>query len=612
MKTFFSTLFHWLDGLRRILINLFFLLVLSLIIVAMMAERPTVPEQAALIVNPTGMIVEELEMPSSDSLLSRIEMASAHQTQMHDLIQAIRSAARDNRIRLMVLKLDEMDAAALPKLQEIRSAIEHFRTTGKQVVAIGPNYTQSQYYLAATADQVFLDPMGVVALEGFSVYRNYIQEALAKLHINVRLFRAGEYKSAAEPLVRNNMSEADRAANRALLTTLWTAYKRGLGEMRGIDGERLQQVLDKPSSFLAAHHGNISELARAEKLVDALASQSEIQGYIAGLLGHGDNYPAIEFRNYLRIVNGGQAVEHENQVAVIATSGMILDGEQPPGTVGSLTMAEKIKRARTDDKIKAVVLRIDSPGGSAAASEAVRSEILRLKQSGKPVVASMGSMAASGGYWIAAAADEIWAAPTTITGSIGVFGVLADFEQGLRKLGVHTDGLGTTTVAGGVRADRQLPPELAKVMQLAIEHVYDRFLNVVSEGRKMETEEVRKVAEGRVWTGVDAKRLGLVDHLGGFDAAIDAAAKRAGLGKDYGRVWILPPQSLENFILEQIFGSADTYLAGLGRDIGVRLLSQMGLADSRPLMENMGQLSRIIGLSARQPGVFAACDLRVE
>ena len=612
MKTFFSTLFRWLDSLRKILVNGLFLLVLLLLFAVLMAERPTVPGQSALIVNPTGRVVEELELPSSDSLFARINMTSAHQTNMHDLIQAIRAAARDSRIRLLVLKLDEMEDAALPKLQEMRRAIEHFRTTGKQVVAIGPNYTQSQYYLAAAADRVFLDPMGVVALEGFSIYRNYIQEALAKLHINVRLFRAGEYKSAAEPLVRNSMSEADRGANGALLATLWSAYKDGLREMRDIDSDRLQQMLDRPSEFLAVHHGNISEMARAEGLVDALAGQSEVQGYITGLLGGGDDYASIDFRHYLRITNGGEAVEQENQVAVVAASGMILDGEQPSGTTGSLTMAGKLKRARTDEKIKAVVLRIDSPGGSAAASEAVRREILRLQQAGKPVVASMGSMAASGGYWIAAGADEIWAAPTTITGSIGVFGVLADFEQGLKEIGVHTDGLGTTAVAGGVRADRQLPPELAKVMQLAIDHVYDRFLNVVSEGRKIQREKVGGLAEGRVWTGADAKRLGLVDHLGSFDDAIVAAAKLANLGEGYGRVWVLPPLSLEDIILEQIFGSADTYLAGLGRDIGARLFSQLGLAAVSPLMENMEQISRIVGLSAKQPSIFAACDLRVE
>lgn len=612
MKTFFSTLFRWLDSLRRLIINGLFVLMLLLLVALLLAERPEVPERAALVINPTGQIVEELELPTSQSLLSRLQTASARQTRLHDLVQSIRRAAGDERIRLLILQLDEMEPASLSKLQEIRRAIEYFRATGKQVVAVGPNYSQSQYYLAAAADRLFLDPMGVVALEGFSIYRNYLGEALAKLHVNVRLFRAGEYKAAAEPLVRNSMSAADRAANSVLLDRLWSTYKDDLEAMRGISSERVQTVLDEPSRYLAEHGGNLAEFARAEGLVDALASHGDIRTHIAGLLGEGDDYPAIEFRSYLRLVGGPVDPEQKSRIGLITASGMILDGEQPPGAVGSLTMAQKIRQARQDESIRAVVLRIDSPGGSAAASEAIRREILHLRQAGKPVVVSMGSMAASGGYWIAAAADEIWASPTTITGSIGVFGVLADFEQGLKKLGVHTDGLGTTAIAGGVRADRQLPPELARVMQLSIEHVYARFLQVVSEGRDIPADQVTALAEGRVWSGLDAKRLGLVDQLGNLDDAVAAAAGRAGLGTEYGRVWIQAPLTLENFILQQLFGSADTYLAGLGRDIGARLLSQLGLADSGPLLENMSRLAHTIDLSARQPATLAVCNLRVE
>ena len=611
MKTFFSTLFRWLDGLRRFMINGLFVIILLVLALGLLAERPQVPDNAAMIVNPSGAIVEELELPTSESLLSQMQTATG-QTRLHDLIHSIRSAASDRRIRLLVLKLDEMEHTSLPKLQEIRRAIEYFRSMGKHVVAVGPNYTQSQYYLAAAADRIFLDPMGVVALEGFSIYRNYIKEALAKLHINVRLFRAGEYKAAAEPLVRNNMSDADRLANASLLNTLWSTYKKDLESIRNISPERVQNVLDQPSQYLAIHQGNLSELARAEGLVDALASHADVQGYIAGLLGETGDYPAIDFRRYLHIVDGTAEPEQTNRIGIIVASGMILDGEQPPGSTGSLTMAEKIKQARQDENIKAVVVRIDSPGGSASASEAIRTEMLRLKQAGKPVVVSMGSMAASGGYWIAAGADEIWASPTTVTGSIGVFGVLADIRQGLEKLGVYTDGLGTTAVAGGVRADRELPAELAKVVQLTIEHVYGRFLGVVAEGRNMPTEQVASLAEGRVWSGLDAKRLGLVDHLGSFDEAVDAAAVRAGLGEDYGRTWIHAPMTLENIILQQMFGNADTHFSRLGHRIGSRLLGYLGLAGNHPWLENMAQLTKFIGLSARQPGIFAACDLRVE
>jgi protease-4 len=612
MKIIFSSLFRWLDQLRRLLINTLFVLVMFIIIVALLAEQPGIPDRAALVVNPTGEIVEELTLPSAETLPLQMGLASHHQTRLHDLIHSIELAATDDRIRLMVLKLDGMDRTSLPKLQELRRAINVFKASGKRIIATGPNYTQSQYYLAAAADQVFLNPLGVVALQGFSIYRNYIKDALARLHINIQLFKAGEYKAAAEPMVRNDMSDIDRASNRILLETLWSTYKNDLAGMRQIKAARIQTVLDHPSIYLAKHGGSLAELAKAEGLVDTLADEGEIEAHIAGELDVSGDYPSITFREYLQASNGEYEPESEHHVGIITASGMILDGELPSGSVGSKTMAQMLKQAREDDQIKAVVLRIDSPGGSAPASEAIRSEIQRLKETGKPIVVSMSSMAASGGYWIAAPADEIWAYPTTITGSIGAYAVLADFEQGLEKLGVHSDGLGTTSVAGGIRADRQLPPELTKVMQLSIQHIYGRFLNIVSEGRNMSEEKVAGLAEGRVWTGLEAKKLGLVDHLGGFDEAIAAAAKRAGLGEDYGKVWIRPPQNLKDIILAELFGNADTLFSGMIRQVGDQLLSYTGLSASNPWLQNIGQLSQLMGFSAGQPGIFAICNLRIE
>jgi len=612
MKLMFSSLFRWLDQLRRILINTLFVLIMFIIVAALLAEQPGIPDRAALIVNPTGEFVEELTLPSAESLPLQMGLASHHQTRLHDLIHSIKLAATDERIRLMVLKLDGMDRTSLPKLQELRRAINVFKASGKRVIATGPNYTQSQYFLAATADQVFLNPLGVVALQGFSIYRNYIKDALAQLHINVQLFRAGEYKAAAEPMIRNDMSEVDRASNRILLDTLWSTYKHDLTEMRQLKAGRIQTVLDQPSTYLAKHGGSLAELAQAEGLVDTLADEGEIEAYIARELGSSSEYPSVSFREYLQASNGDPDPISENHIGIITASGMILDGELPSGSVGSKSMAQMLKQARQNKNIKAVVLRIDSPGGSAPASEAIRSEIQRLKATGKPVVVSMGSMAASGGYWIAAPADEIWAYPTTITGSIGAYAVLADFEQGLGKLGVHTDGVGTTSVAGGIRADRQLSPELAKVMQLSIQHIYGRFLTIVSEGRNIPEETVAGLAEGRVWTGLEAKKLGLVDHLGGFDEAVAAAAKRAQLGRDYGKVWIRPPQNLKDILLSELFGNANTFLTSMIRSAGDQLLSYTGLSTSNPWLQNIRQLSQLMGLSAGQPGIFAICNLRIE
>ncbi len=611
MKRFFSTLFHWLERLRNILVNGVFILFLLIFVGAFFAERPGVPDDAALIINPTGSIVEELALPSTSVL--PLSIATPNQTLLHELITVIKHAADDTRIKLMVLKLDGMSKTSLPKLQELRHAIEQFKSSGKMVVAVGPNYSQAQYYLAATADHVFLNPLGVVALEGFSIYKNYIKDALDKLHVDVQLFRAGKYKAAIEPLVRNDMSAEDRQSNRLLLNVLWTEYKNDVAGMRNIKADRMQTVLDEPSKYLAEHDGSTAELAKAEGLVDSLASHGDIQNYIAGAIGkESGEYASIDFRQYLNATSGDKPSPKTNRVGIITASGMILDGKQPPGTVGSKTMMEMLNKARLDPEIKAIVLRIDSPGGSAQASEAIRSEIVRLKKSGKPVVVSMGSMAASGGYWMATPADQIWAYPTTITGSIGAFGVLANMQRSLEKLGVHTDGLGTTSIAGGIRADRPLPPELDKVMQLSMRHIYRSFLHIVASGRNMPAEKVAALAEGRVWSGADAHRLGLVDSLGNYHDAIDAAAKLAGIEEDYSAVRITPTLGLREMLLVKLFGNADSLAAQITAAIGNRLSVLTQTLLPPPLQQDMIAMNRILGLSQERPTIFSMCNLHVE
>jgi len=611
MKRFFSTLFCWLGRLRNILVNGIFILLLLLFAAAFFAEQPQVPDDAALILNPGGSIVEELALPSASTL--PLNISAPNQTQLRDLISVITHAADDSRIRLMVLKLDEMGKTSLPKLQALRKAIEQFKTSGKMVVAVGPNYSQSQYYLAATADQVFLNPLGIVGMEGFSIYRTYIKDALDKLHIDIQLFRAGKYKAAIEPLVRNNMSDEDRQSNRVLLDVLWTAYKKDIANMRNIKAGRLQTVLDHPSQYLAEAGGSTAALAKSEGLVDALADHGSIQDYIAGAMGvESGEYDSIDFRQYLAATSNDAPLEKASQVGIITASGMILDGKQPPGAVGSESMMEMLSRARLDDQIKAVVLRIDSPGGSAQASEAIRSEIIRLKKSGKPVVVSMASMAASGGYWMAAPADQIWALPTTITGSIGAFGLLPNMQRGLEKLGVHSDGIGTTSIAGGLRTDRALPVELDKMMQLTMQHIYRSFLQVVASGRDMPVEKVADIAEGRVWSGQDAQRLGLVDSLGDLDDAIKAAAALAGIEQDYGIRRITQPLGLRDMIMLELFGDADALSAKIVAAISDRLSLLIEVLLPAPLMQEVTTMSRLAGLVEGRSGIFAMCNLRVE
>jgi len=611
MKNFFSTLMTWLDRFRRILVNGLFIIFLLIFILAISGGQTEVPEDAALVINPTGRIVEELELPSPALMPSGLNVSAPSQTRLHDLVATIRYAANDPRIRLIVLELDQMGSTSLPKLQEIRSALEAFKKTEKMVIATGPNYTQSQYYLAATADQIFLNPLGAVAISGFAVYRNYFKDLLAKLHIDIRLFKAGEYKSAAEPLVRNNMSEADLKANKQTLGILWSEYKNDLVQMREIKAERLQTVLDQPSHYLSQHGNSLAELAKAEGLVDTLANHGNIEAYIAGAMGsESDEYPAIEFHQYMSAVNSEGITEQTDRVGIITASGMILDGKQPPGTVGGETMVQMLAQARKDPSIKAVVIRVDSPGGSAQASEVIRAEVLRLKASGKPVVVSMGSVAASGGYWLSAPADEIWASPTTITGSIGAFGVLANVGEGLNRLGIHSDGLGTTSVAAGIRGDRPLPDELAKVMQQSISFIYQRFLSVVSEGRDIPKAKVAELAEGRVWTGKDAHRLGLVDSLGGFDDAVAAAASRANLDT-YSKTWVQQPMGLREMLLVKMFGNASTS-SSLLFGMEQKLFALTGISLPMKSIQQYEQLATMIGLSDSQPSVFTMADVEVR
>jgi len=450
----------------------------------------------------------------------------------------------------------------------------------------------------------------MVGIEGFSIYQNYIKDALAKLHIDVELFRAGKYKSAIEPLVRNDMSPADRISKQELMDVLWGEYKNGIAAMRGMKAERLQTVLDAPSKFLRQYDGDAAALAKAEGLVDSLANHGQIEAYIAKAMGVPASvpYPSIDFHAYLAATSAMLPATKQDQIGIITASGMILDGQQPSGSVGSATMQEMLNRARLDPKIKAVVLRIDSPGGSAQASEIIRSEIERLKQAGKPVVVSMGALAASGGYWMAMPADQIWASPSTITGSIGAFGVLANARRRLEEMGMHSDGLATTAIAGGIRADRPLPPELRQVMQLSIMHIYKRFLHVVAQGRGMPIEKVAELAQGRVWSGRDALRLGLVDSLGSLDDAVDAAARLAGIQVAYSRTLITPPLGLRDMILAKIFGNADAVAWGLGSPLNTLIQTLLPSG----LIQEMATVSRMVTLPAGQPAIFAMSNLHVE
>ncbi len=543
---------------------------------------PEVPQGSALVLRPVGTIVEQAELEPPLALL-RAGGAPAGQMRLADLVEAVRSARDDARISALVIETDELVGGGLSKLAELRAAIAHFKTSGKPVLARGERFTQSQYYLASVADEVHLSPDGFVLLRGLARYGTYFRDALDRLGVKVHVFRVGEYKSFSEPFTRNDMSDEDRLATRDLLDGLWTIMRDDIAASRKLAPEAVDAHVNDIRGALAASGGDAAKAALAAGLVDRFSTRDEWRQRLveaAGKAAEGDEPRTIDVALYSAVVASKQPAAPAS-VAVIVAQGTIVDGAEPAGVVAGDTFARLIREARENDSIKAVVLRIDSPGGSAWASELIRRELELTRAAGKPVIASMSSVAASGGYWIAAGADEIWAAPGTVTGSIGIFGLFPEFSEPLHRLGIGVDGVATAPLAGALDPRRPLDADAAAAMQLSIEHGYRRFLEVVGKARNMTSDEVDAVARGRVWTGQAAHGLGLVDKLGGLEDAIAAAAARAGL-TDYERVWPAAVDSFEQRLLRR--------LLSLGQDLGLDVASA-GLA-SGPLAALLGEVQR--------------------
>ncbi len=553
----FARLLHFFDTLRRTLSAFIFLLLIGALVAAVVINRPSVPDDALLVLKPKGEIVEALNIPIS---IFPSGFSSVSQTRLRDLIRVIRSAKDDARIHAILLDTGDMGHASLVALQALGDELDAFKKSGKKIYAYADNYSQGQYLLAAHADAIWLDPMGMVLVKGFSSYRNYFRQAFDKMHVTIHLFRAGEYKSAAEPLVRNAMSQAAKRETKALLDQLWSAYKLDIARQRNITPAALQNMLDHPAAAIRQHDGDPAKLALDMHLVDHLGSRAGFLDKIINKPASGDGITnRVAFKTYLRAL-GSESTGKTNQIGILTASGAISDGFLEGGGVNGDAFSKLIEKTAKNDAIKAVVLRIDSPGGSVQASEKIRNALSRLRKTGKPLIVSMGGMAASGGYWIAAEADEIWAAPTTLTGSIGVFAVFPNLSKSLASLGIASDGVGTTRISGGLRPDRPLPKALADTLQAGVDHVYTRFLDIVAKGRHLTHAQTEKIAEGRVWTGADAKRLGLADKLGGLDAAIAAAAERAGLEDGYDITYISPKRSFREQLLENLLGDANAWL----------------------------------------------------
>jgi protease IV len=535
-------LLHWiwagLDGLRKILHLLLLLLIFGVIGALFSRPIPLVPDRAALVIAPQGPLVEQLSGDPLERTVRDSLRQGPTETRLRDVVDAIDAASKDERISSLYLDLGGLDGGGTAKLQEVAAAIDRFRKTGKPVIAFGEYYDQPQYFLAAHADEIFLDPQGIAYIDGFANYGLFVKDALDKLSVDWNVFRVGQYKSAVEMFTRNDMSAAEREESLAWLNSVWTTWKTDVAKARGIKPAALQDYADNAAVALRKVDGDLARLALDAGLVTGLEGRYRVEERLAEITGTDEDahsYKGIDQWSYLANVNSSKALSRKpvDKIAVIVASGEIVPGEQQSGTIGSDTLAGELRDARFDDDVKAVVLRIDSPGGSSFASEVIRREVNELKAAGKPVVASMSSLAASGGYYIAMDADRIVASPATLTGSIGILAMFPTFQRTLERVGVHVDGVGTTALSGEFSPVRPMGEQTKDILQQSIEHEYRRFIGMVAKSRKQDVAAIDAIAQGRVWSGVDAKRLGLIDQLGGYEDAVKLAAQLAKLGKNY-------------------------------------------------------------------------------
>ena len=539
-----SALWTGVNGVRKAMHLLVLLFIFSILLNAISSTAPRLPSEAALVIQPLGALVEQLEGDPYDRAIAGLLGDEDTQTLVQDVVDGLNYARDDSRVKAVVLDLRALSGGGLSKLQRIGEALDQFRLTGKPVIANADFYNHQSYYLASHADEAYMHPDGLLLLPGFGAYQNYFKDAIDKLRIDWNIFRVGTHKSFVEPYMRTDMSEEDRSSTGRLLGQLWTNYKEEVAAARGLDVSVLDDFSVNILKNARSEGGDLAAVALRAGLVDGLMTRAAVNSKIAEYAGtdsdNPDIYRAIGLDEYLsqtRLLTGDKS--GDENVAIVVASGEILSGSQPPGLVGGDSTARLLRRARNDDSVKAVVLRVDSPGGSAFASEVILNEIEALKEDGKPVVASMSSVAASGGYWISMAADKIYANSATITGSIGIFGMFPTFQRSLAAIGVTTDGVGTTPWAGELRPDRAMSDDTKALFQTIIEKGYDDFISKVSRHRNLDKAEVDRIGQGQVWTGLDALEFGLIDEIGNLDDAIAAAAELADMDDgSYGQIII--------------------------------------------------------------------------
>jgi protease-4 len=569
-KSLFVGLWTALNFSRKLFLNIIFIVIFLAFISVFLNNdnQVTVPENSALVLKLSGNVVIEKE--SVDPFTEFMEEAFEQEDDnpeilLQDILLTIENAKQDRRIKALVLDLHGLGSAGLDKLEQIAVALEAFKESEKPIYAIGDYYTQNQYYLASRADHLYLNPMGFMMFEGYGRFGLYFKSAIEKLKAETHVFKVGTYKSAVEPYIRDDMSDAAKEANKAWLTAMWIQYKTSVAQARGLDVNHFDEELDVFLEKFEQSEGDFAQYALDFGWVDALKTREQALQEIVAVVGKDENgmgFNAISYKNYLRVINPvlPNIPNNIDKVAIVVAKGTILNGTKKAGQIGGDSTAKLLRKARYDDTVKSVVLYVDSPGGSAFASEIIRQEVENLQAVGKPVVAVMSTYAASGGYWISAGADKIIAAPSTITGSIGIFGMFLTFENTLDFLGVHTDGVGTTEFAG-MGITKTLNPKVAAIMQRGIEHGYDQFISLVADKRDMSKDQVDQIAQGRVWIGETALELGLVDELGYLDDGVKAAAELANL-ETYDTQYIQKTLSKSELFWKELFQNVSVSFEG--------------------------------------------------
>ena len=581
--------------MRNFVLNVLFLVVLLFLIVVGFSSLGglPVPDDAALVLNPKGILVEESLPPDpwESFLAGGNPMPTAS---VNDLVRTVDHAANDRRIRLILLDLDDLASASPAHAKYLGEALQRFKGAGKQVLSFGRSYSQAQYAIASFADAVYLHPFGTALFPGYGIYRTYLRGLLDKLDINAHVFRVGAYKSAAEPITDEAMPLLSKEVNQALVDDLWGSYRELVVANRALAPDGFDRYTATYDEALIGADGDMARLALEFGLVDELMTSDHVEDRVAAALGQDegeDDYPSIGYRSYLQSL--APETPKARNLGLIFAQGNIVMGDDNRNVVAADNMVGLIREAREDESVAALVLRIDSGGGSAFASELIRQELELTQLANKPVVASLGPVAASGGYWLAATADRIVAHPTTLTGSIGVIGLHFTFEESLANIGVQSDGVGSLPVSDALHPMRPLSDPAQRILTASVRHTYDRFLNLVAKGRDMQPQAVDDIAQGRVWSGQKALALGLVDELGGLPSALDIAAEIAGI-EDYGVKTFSTPIHAFDQLVQNLMESANVQgPAPPAHSIAGRLLRAGALLSSRLPTAN---------------GVYAICE----